>query len=63
VKQMKIVKRSYSGDELSTVTVRIPKPIMQKLDRLSKKEKVTRQSLIAAILESALADKNLTIEV
>ncbi|MDZ4661045.1 MAG: hypothetical protein SGJ18_05440 [Pseudomonadota bacterium] len=60
---MKIVKRSYSGDELSTVTVRIPKPIMQKLDRLSKKEKVTRQSLIAAILESALADKNLTIEV
>ena len=60
---MKIVHKVNRGEKTRVVTLRLPDALMKEIDQIVKKEGLSRQALVAAILRGALADKALKIEV
>jgi hypothetical protein len=60
-KGMKIVVKTPM--QLRTVTLRLPEPVMEEIDRLAEGNGVSRQRLIAEILKKAVGDKAFTVEI
>lgn len=58
---MKIVKKKDKKQR--TLTLRIDEDIMRHIDDLAKKNEVSRQKLVEAILEKVIADKKFTVEI
>ena len=56
---MKVIKRK---SDTKPVFLHLKKKVVEDIDSIAKKNKVTRQDLIGAILERSLKDKSLTIE-
>lgn len=57
---MKVVKKEKL---LRSVTLRIAEMVMEKIDAEAKRNDISRQCLIEAILEKALTDRNFKIEI
>ena len=58
---MKVVKEEK--EKLRSVTLRIAETIMEKVDKVSEENSVSRQQLIAAILKQVLNDKNFILNI
>lgn len=58
---MKVVKKKDKKQR--TLTLRIDENIMRQIDDLAKKNEVSRQKLVEAILEKAITDKKFIVEV
>jgi len=58
---MKVVKKKEKKHR--TLTLRIDENIMRQIDSLAKKNEVSRQKLVEAILEKAMADKKFVVEI
>jgi|LakMenEpi03Aug12_release.lakeMendotaPanAssembly.Ray.scaffolds.fasta_scaffold5895019_1 metal-responsive CopG/Arc/MetJ family transcriptional regulator len=58
---MKIVKAEK--EKHRTVTLRIPKAVMEKVDKVAEKNTVSRQLLITAILKQVLEDKKFVLKI
>ena len=60
---MKIIRKTIRGEKTRVVTLRLPESIMKNIDRLVEREGISRQGLISAILQVALKDQKLEIEI
>jgi len=58
---MKIKK--VASKTTRTVTLRVDNKVMLKIDNIAKKNKLSRQKLIEAILKKAISNKNFEVEV
>jgi hypothetical protein len=58
--KMKIIKKDA---KTRTVTLRLSEEVMQKIDKLSEDNDVSRQKLIEAILEQVLEDKGFVLRI
>ena len=59
---MKIIKQK-SEEEVVAITFRLQKNLLVKLAGLAKKHKISRQKLVAEVLEQAMADKSFKLEI
>lgn len=59
---MKIIKRKPK-DETIAITFRLPETLLEKLASLAKKNTISRQKLVAAILQQAIEDKSFKLEI
>lgn len=57
---MKVVKEDK---KFRSVTLRIPEKVMLGVDRIADKNKLSRQQLVAAILEQVLTDEKFVLKV
>lgn len=57
---MKVVKEDK---KFRSVTLRLPEKIMLGVDKIADKNKLSRQQLIAAILEQVLTDEKFVLKV
>jgi predicted DNA binding CopG/RHH family protein len=57
---MKVVK---ADKKFRSVTLRLPEEVMLAVDKIADKEKLSRQQLIAAILEQVLTDDKFVLKV
>jgi|GEM_PF-2338705 len=58
---MKVVKPAEK--KFRSVTLRLPEKIMERVDRIAEKNKVSRQELIAAILRQVLDDDRFVLKI
>jgi len=58
---MKVVRKTPRGEKTRVVTLRLPETLMKKIDRISEKESISRQNLLAQLIEGAIKDKTITI--
>lgn len=56
---MKIIRED--GGKKQTITIRLSERVMKQIDELTEEHDVSRQRLIEAILNQALADKNFVV--
>ena len=59
---MKIIKKS-DEDKLQAITFRLPESLLEKLAVLADKNDISRQKLVAAILQKAIEDKSFKLEI
>ena len=59
---MKIIKEKDSNPAIA-VTFRLPKDLIKKIDDLAKKHQISKQKLVAAILDQAIGDKNFELKI
>ena len=59
---MKIIKQKDTNP-LEAITFRLPKELLDKLTTLAKKNDVSRQRLVTAILEQAISDKKFELKI
>lgn len=59
---MKIIKKT-DEDKLQAITFRLPETLLEKLTVLAEKNEISRQKLVAAILDQAIRDKNFKLEI
>lgn len=59
---MKIIKHK-AEDSLTSITFRLPEALLEKLAKLAEKNEISRQKLVAAILEQAIKDKSFKLEI
>lgn len=59
---MKVIKEK-DGNPLVAVTLRLPKELLEEMTEAAEKHDVSRQRLIAAILEQALRDKEFELKI
>lgn len=59
---MKIIIEK-TGNQLVPITFRIPKEILDAVTKLAANNDVSRQKLVTAILEQALADKHFQLKI
>lgn len=59
---MKVTKQEKEV-KTQTVTFRLPKRLLEELTRQADKHDVSKQKLLAAILEQALYDKSFSVKV
>lgn len=59
---MKIIKKPDEA-KIQAITFRLPKDLLVKLAALARKHKISRQKLVAAVLEQALEDKSFKLEI
>lgn len=59
---MKIIKKT-DEDRLQAITFRLPEGLLEKLAALAEKNDISRQKLVAAILDQAIRDKNFKLEI
>lgn len=59
---MKIIKKS-DEDKLQAITFRLPESLLEKLAVLADKNDISRQKLVAAILQKAIEDKSFRLEI
>ncbi len=59
---MKIIKKDDNKD-YRTVTLRIEEKIMSEVDKVAEKNKLSRQSLIAAVLKQVLSDSKFVLRI
>ena len=57
---MKVVKPAEK--KFRSVTLRLPEKVMERMDRVAAKNKVSRQELIAAILAQVLIDEKFVLK-
>ena len=60
-KMMKVVKADK--EKQRCVTLRISETVMEKVDKVAEKNKVSRQLLVTAILKQVLADKHFILKI
>ena len=58
---MKVVKEKT--EQKSVVTLRLPEVVMQKVDSIAEKNRLSRQALVAAILKQVVDDKGFVLKV
>ena len=58
---MKVVKPAEK--KFRSVTLRLPEKVMERMDRVAAKNKVSRQELIAAILAQVLDDEKFVLKI
>jgi hypothetical protein len=59
---MKVIKEK--GDRaMVAVTFRLPKPLMDQMTRAAKRNNISRQRLVAAILEQVVGDKGFVLKI
>lgn len=58
---MKIIKEKTKDSR--TLTLRIAESTMEKVDMIAKKNNLSRQKLIEAILEQVVTDKNFVLKI
>ncbi len=59
---MKIIKQK-DLNPLEAITFRLPKDLLERLTALAEKNDVSRQKLVAAILEKAISDKKFELKI
>lgn len=59
---MKIIKEKDSNPSVA-VTFRLPKDLIKKINDLANKHDISKQKLVAAILDQAIGDKNFELKV
>jgi predicted transcriptional regulator len=59
---MKIIKKN-DEDRLQAITFRLPEALLDKLAALAEKNDISRQKLVAAILQKAIDDKSFKLEI
>jgi hypothetical protein len=59
---MKIIKQK-NENPLEAITFRLPKDLLKKLALLAEKNEISRQKLVAAILQKAIDDKTFKLEI
>jgi hypothetical protein len=59
---MKIIKEQDANPPVAA-TFRLPKDLIKKIDFLAAKHKISKQKLVAAILDQAINDKNFELRV
>ncbi len=59
---MKIIKEKDSNPSVA-VTFRLPKELIKKISDLANKHDISKQKLVAAILDQAIGDKNFELKV
>ncbi len=59
---MKIIKEKDSNPSVA-VTFRLPKDLIKKISDLANKHDISKQKLVAAILDQAIDDKNFELKV
>lgn len=58
---MKVVKASRK--QIRSVTLRLPEKLMESVDRIAARNDMSRQELIAAILNQAINDERFVLKV
>lgn len=59
---MKIIKEKDNNPSVA-VTFRLPKDLIKKINDLANKHDISKQKLVAAILDQAIGDKNFELKV
>lgn len=59
---MKIIKEK-SEEKVVAITFRLPDALLEKLANLAKKNDISRQKLVAAILQQAIEDKSFKLKI
>lgn len=59
---MKIIKQK-NENPIEAITFRLPKELLKKLALLAEKNEISRQKLVAAILQQAIDDKSFKLEI
>lgn len=59
---MKIIKEKDSNPSVA-VTFRLPKDLIKKINDLANKHDISKQKLVAAILDQAIGDKSFELKV
>ena len=59
---MKIIKQK-NDNPLEAITFRLPQELLKKLAVLAEKNEISRQKLVAAILQQAIDDKSFKLEI
>ena len=59
---MKIIKEKDSNPSVA-VTFRLPKDLIKKINDLANKHDISKQKLVASILDQAIGDKNFELKI
>lgn len=57
------IKKLENDNPLMAITFRLPKELLNKLASLADKNEISRQKLVAAILQKAIDDKSFKLEI